>query len=200
MTPIKFTLLAVAVLFCTARAGAQRLKITEGNLDVLKNETKINMEFTYEKLSVGKYKDESDYIAKKTDEYNKKEPGRGDRWAKEWIADRKNRYEPQFKELFEKYSDMKVTDGDKSVKYTLVLKTTTMEPGFNVGVMRKNAEIDGEIWIVETATQNVVCEIKMDNAKGRDFWGADFDTGGRIAECYADAGKAVAKFIKKKAD
>jgi hypothetical protein len=200
MKTIKFGLFALAAVCLSASVNAQRLKITDGDLDALKNETKINMAFTYDNLSVGKYKDESDYVAKKTDEYNKKESGRGDRWAKEWVADRKNRFEPQFIELFEKYSDMKVSGSANDAKYTLLLKTTTMEPGFNVGVMRRNAEIDGEIWIMEAASQKVICKIKMDNAKGRDFWGADFDTGGRIAECYADAGKAVAKFIKKKAD
>lgn len=191
----------IASLLClSVTSFAQRLKIKEGDLSALKGEKSINAEFTYDNLRVGKFSNEQDYINKKTEEYNKKEAGRGDHWAKEWIADRKNRFEPKFIELFEKYSEMSVSTAKKDAKYTMVYKTITMEPGFNIGITRKNAEIDAEFWIVETGTQKVICKITVDNAKGRDFWGADFDTGARLAECYADAGKALGKFVKDKAE
>lgn len=64
--------------------------------------------------------------------------------------------------------------------------------------MRKNAVIDGEVWIVETANpSNIVAKITVDKALGRTFGGYDFDTGGRIMEAYADAGKALGKFVKE---
>jgi hypothetical protein len=191
-------LIAAFLIWFAAGAHAQKLKITEGDLSALKGEKSLNADFTYENISVGKFKNEQDYIAKKTEDYNKKEAGKGDHWAKEWIEDRKNRFEPKFTELFEKYSDLSVTGAKKDAKYTLVYKTTTMEPGFNIGISRKNAEIDAEAWIIETASNKVMAKISVQNAKGRDFWGADFDTGARLAECYADAGKALGKFIKDK--
>jgi hypothetical protein len=194
-------MLAAACIVCfAATAYGQKLKIIEGDLAPLKGEKSINTDFTYENMSVGKFKNESEYIAKKTEEYNKKEAGKGDHWAKEWVEDRKNRFEPKFTELFEKYSEMAVSGAKKDAKYTLVYKTTTIEPGFNIGITRKNAEIDAEVWIVEAASSKVVAKISVQNAKGRDFWGADFDTGARLAECYADAGKALGKFIKDKAN
>jgi hypothetical protein len=195
------TCVVIAGMVCLSLSSfAQRIRIKEGDLSPLKGEKSINAEFTYEDLKVGKFNNEQDYINKKTEEYNKKEAGKGDHWAKEWVADRKNRFEPKFIELFEKYSDMTVSTAKKEAKYTMIYKTTTMEPGFNVGVMRKNAEIDAEFWILETSSQKVICKISVDNAKGRDFWGADFDTGARLAECYADAGKALGKFVKDKAN
>jgi hypothetical protein len=178
---------------------AQKIKITEGSLAPLANEKEINTEFTYENMSVGKFKNEADYVAKKTEEYNKKEAGRGDNWARNWVLDRKDKFEPKFNELFEQEFERKVTYASKKpAKYTLIYKTTSTEPGFNVGVMRKNAETDAEVWIVETENRNnVIAKLTVLNALGRTFGGYDFDTGGRLAECYADAGKALGRFMKK---
>jgi hypothetical protein len=48
--------------------SAQRFKLTEGSLDLLKGQTEINTEFTYDNLKVGKYDNEEDYIRDKTAE------------------------------------------------------------------------------------------------------------------------------------
>lgn len=177
--------------------SAQRLKLTEGSLDLLKGQTEINTEFTYENLKVGKYDKEEDYIRDKTAEYNKKEPGRGDNWARAWKDDREARYEPKFMELFNDKGNLKAVH-KKDVKYTLLFKTSFLEPGFNVGVWRKNASMNGEVWIVETGNPSrALVKISVDKAQGRIFGGFDFDTGVRIAEAYADAGKALAKFMSE---
>jgi hypothetical protein len=175
--------------------SAQKLKLKEGSLDALKGQTEINAEFTYENVKVGKYDKEEEYIKDRTETYNKKEAGRGDNWARAWKDDREARYEPKFLELFNDKGNLKATH-NKNAKYTLIFKTTFIEPGFNVGVMRKNASMNGEAWIVETANPSkAVAKISVDKALGRVFGGFDFDTGVRIAEAYADAGKALAKFM-----
>ena len=189
----------VAVLFCAAsismNASAQRLKVIEGDLSALKSESSINFEFVYDNMSVGKYNKEADYIVAKTEEYNKKEAGKGDTWAKSWVSDRQGRYEPRFIESF--LAPSKMTQSSNA-KYTLIFKTTTTEPGFNVGVWRKNAEIDGEAWIVETANKDkVIAKVSVSNAPGGVFGGFDFDTGLRLTESYATAGKALGKLVKK---
>jgi hypothetical protein len=163
---------------------------------VLKGQTEVNTEFTYDNIKVGKYDKEEDYIKDKTADYNKKEAGRGDTWAKAWKDDREARFEPKFMELFNDKGDIKAVH-KKDAKYTMIFKTTFIEPGFNVGVWRKNASMNGEVWIVETANPSkALAKISVDKALGRVFGGFDFDTGVRIAEAYADAGKALAKFIK----
>jgi hypothetical protein len=175
---------------------AQRIKLVEGDLSALKSEQKINTEFTYDNMRVGKYDKEADYVADKTESLNKKEAGRGDTWSKAWVDDRKNRFEPKFNELFEKSSNMTISDDSK---YTLIFKTLTTEPGFNIGITRKNAEINAEVWIVETANKNnVIAKATVQKAVGRTFGGYDFDTGERLSEAYADAGKALGRFIKDK--
>ena len=84
-----------------------------------------------------------------------------------------------------------------SAKYTLIFKTTSIEPGYNIGISRKNAQIDAEIWIVETANKsNKVATFTINNVPGGTAFGYDFDTGLRISEAYAKAGKSLGKFFK----
>lgn len=177
-------------------SSAQKFKITMGDPAVLKNETNINIEFNYENISVGKFANEKDYIKKKTDEYNAKTPGRGDKWALAWIADRKNRYEPKFIDLYTINSKKKV---DKKAKYTLIFKTKSIEPGFSVAggwVATKNASVDAEVWIVETSKRsNKIAVITVNNAPGGSWTEDESDAGVRISESFAISGKKLAKFI-----
>jgi hypothetical protein len=197
MKLIKACVVILSMVTLSVSSYAQKIKVIEGDLAALKNEKTISTEFTYDNMNVGKHATEAEYLAKKTEEYNKKEPGKGDNWAKDWVSDRKDHYEPKFNELFEKGSDMTVK---KDSRYTLIYKTLHTEPGFNIAVMRRNAETDAEVWIVETATKKVIAKLSVERAQGRTFGGYDYDTGVRIAECYADAGKALGYFIKKKID
>ncbi len=186
-------LLLFAFLFCL-QMNAQRVKTTSGSDDILKSESSLNIEFNYDNLSVGKYKNEQDYIVAKTEEYNKKESGKGDAWAASWKNDRQARYEPKFIELFKITSGMSiVTDA----KYTMIVKTVSIEPGWNIGISRKNAEIDLEVWIVETANKsNKLATFTINNVPGGTAFGYDFDTGLRISEAFAKAGKSLGKSLK----
>jgi len=187
-------LLGMGLAILTLSLQAQKIKVTEGDIKALKNEPSINIEFTYNGMRVGKFKTEEDYVTKKTEEYNKKEAGKGDTWAKSWVNDREERYEPKFVELFTENSNMKE---DKNATYTLIFNTSFTEPGFNIGVMRQNAYIDGEVTIVETKNRNnVIAKLTVSKAPGRDVMGVDFDTGWRISEAYAKAGKSLGKYIK----
>jgi hypothetical protein len=195
MKYLKLTPLFLLALLASSGAKSQRVRLTEGRFDFLKSERSVNIDFSYENMGVGKFSEE-DYVSKKVEEYNKKEPGRGDNWAKSWVADRQYRFEPKFLELFDKYAEISVR---KDSKYTILFHTTFTEPGFNVGVIKRNAEINAEAWIVETANRgNVIAKITIQNSPGRSFWGNDYDTGERLAEAYAAAGKALGKFIKNK--
>ncbi len=191
LKPAALALLSVSM---SLSAFSQKIKLKEGSLAPLKNETSIHIEFTYDNMSVGKFDNEQDYINKKKEEYNKKEAGRGDRWAKAWVDDRASRFEPKFTELFTEYS--KMTESKKA-KYTLIFHTTSTEPGWNIGISRRNAEIDAEVLIVESSDHNkVIARITLDNSPGRTFLGNDYDTGERISEAYAKAGKSLGKYIK----
>lgn len=191
-------ILAILLVAVTVSGYAQKLKLVEGDLSPLKGQTSIKTEFTYDGLTIGKKnKAEADYVAEKKADYNKKEAGKGDKWAVDWVEDRANRYQPKFNELFTDRT--KMSTNDEAAKYTLIFKTTSIEPGFNVGVMRQNAYIDGEAWIVETANKDkVIAKITILNSPGGTAFGYDFDTGVRISEAYAKAGKEIGHMINKK--
>ncbi len=198
MKLLKLSTSLLILAFFSVSASAQKIKLIEGDLAPLAGQTSINVKFIYDGMRVGKFDRESDYIAKKVEDYNKKEPGRGDNWAKSWVADREREFEPKFEELFDKSGDISISR-KKPAKYTLIFKTLFTEPGYNVVVTRKNAVINAEAWIVETGKERVIAKISIMKAPGRTYGGYDYDTGVRIAECYAISGKKLAKFIKKKA-
>lgn len=188
-----------ALLLCTLLfsliVSAQRMKLIEGDLSAVKAEKTINTEFTYDNMKVGKFDKEEEYVKTKTADYNKKEAGKGDEWAKKWVDDRQEKFEPHFNEAFEKTSQMTVTP---KAKYTLIYKTTFTEPGFPAIAFGKSAQVSGEAWIVETENKGkVIAKISVEKAPGRTLTGLDFATGERIGEAYEMSGKALARFILK---
>ncbi|WP_214071210.1 hypothetical protein [Mucilaginibacter sp. dw_454] len=185
----------LAFLSFATVANAQKIKLVDGDPSPLKNESSVAFKFTYDNMAIGKFENGQDYIDKKKAEYNAKQDGKGDRWAEAWVNDRSARYEPKFIDLFLKYSLM---SEKKDAKYTIIFHTSFTEAGYNVYISRHNAEINGEATIVETADPSkVIATISIEKAPGRTFGGDDYDAGTRITESYADAGKYLAKFIKK---
>jgi len=182
---------------------AQKIKITNGDLSFLKGQTSVLIEYDYSNMAVGKFDREEDYVNKKVSEYNEKEPGRGDQWKESWEGDRASRFEPKFEELMNKYTSKAGCSFDQTninAQYTMVVKTVFTEPGFNVGVMRKDAMINLVIQFVEKANpDNVIAEMTIDNVPGRTAMGNDYDTGLRLSEAYAMAGKALGSYLVKKA-
>ena len=64
MKILKLYFTITILLFCCITGFAQEVDLTKGDLSVLKGETTINIEFTYEKMSVGDFNKEADYIKK----------------------------------------------------------------------------------------------------------------------------------------
>lgn len=184
------------LMLTTQLCFAQKFKVKEGDKSVLKGSTEINLTFDYSHFSVGKFDNEEDYIAKKKADYNKKESGKGDSWEKSWKADREERFEPQFTELFNKHGEGMKVGNFSTAKYTITIVTSSIEPGYNIGISRKNADVDGEVVVTETGhPDKVVLRISFTGAVGRTFGGGDYDTGLRVQESYALLGKSLAKYL-----
>jgi len=84
--------------------------------------------------------------------------------------------------------------GLKDTNYTLILKTTFLEPGRNVFVSSRNAKITAVALFVETDNpQNVLLVLRIDNCKGEGS--SSFDVGIRISYAYACAGIRLAVTI-----
>ena len=188
------SLLIVAALI-SGQSLAQEVDLTKGSLFILKDEKTINIEFTYEKLAVGDFGKEADYIKKRKEEMNTKEAGTGDTWAIKWEEDKAMRYEPKFIISFTNLSGMTI---DKDAKYTMIFNTKAIEPGYSIGVSKRNAGIDGSVTIVETANRTKKLAVLSVERPGENmFRGAAFDAGSRIADAYNLSGQKVGKFVKK---
>lgn len=175
-------------------ASGQSIKRTSGNLDVLKSTKSIGVSFTYENMKVGKM-DEKTYVQEKISDYNKKESGSGEEWHKKWLADRGERFEPKFVELLSKYLGEKgisanLGEGDILMKINVDL----IEPGFNVGVARRNASVNFTC-IITTPDGKEIASVIVKEASANSFTGYDFDVGYRVQESFAKGGRELAKFM-----
>ncbi len=194
-------IMSIMLVFLFSGVNAQKISIKKGSFDALKGQESVNVEFTYDNMAVGKFKNEQDYIDKKVKEYNDDEAGKGDQWREDWVNDREERFQPRFEEEFDdmmksKGVDMRISSaGD----YTLIVNTSFTEPGFNIGIARSNAYVDLEVKLVKSdAPEEVLGLMIISKSPGRDWGGYDFDTGYRIQEAYAKAGKEIAYYLIKK--
>lgn len=193
-------LIAATVLFFVAvgSLSAQKIKLESGSIAAVKAEKKVNVQYDYSSFGVGKFKTEAEYVDSKVNEYNSKEPGKGDKFKEGWVNARKNRYEPKFEELINDILQKSGTTygNNPEAKYTLIVKTTFVEPGFNVGVMKQAAFVSFEYIYVETANPTtVVAKLSQQKVPGSQAMGYDYDAGSRIAESYAKGGKMLGKFL-----
>lgn len=194
------SLILIQVLIAGSMLNAQKISVKKGNLGFLKGQKSLLVTFDYSNMAVGKFDKEEDYIAKKVEDYNKSEAGKGDKWREAWKNDRASRYEPKFEELFNEYASKTGITGTRDVtdaQYEMNIHTTFTEPGFNIGITRKPAFIDLVITFKNTASGEELAVMEVNNCPGRDAFGYDFDTGYRIEEAYAKLGKSLAGYIAK---
>ncbi len=202
MKKLFLSIFVLLLLSTINQASGQKIRLESGKLGFLKDVKTLNLKYSYDNMKVGKFDNEQEYVDQKMADYNKKEPGNGERWHESWIKDRKSRFQPKFELLLNETFAAKKLDlrarPDTDSPYTMIFHTTFTEPGFNVGVARKNAYIDAEVLIVKSDDpNNVLARISIDNSPGRQAFGNDYDTGSRIQEAYAKAGKELAYFIWK---
>lgn len=195
------TLLVAGMLLTTTVANAQKWN---KDISFLKGQTELNLQYTYDGLRVGKEGSEADYIEKKKTDYAKKDPAKAEQFEQNWKSAPSRAYAPKFEALFNKIADGKIHAAQNltSAKYTLIVNTTYIEPGYNIGITRQPAYCNFEMKLVETENpSNVLSTAILMNIIGQDVGGFDFDTSARISESYAKAGKmtsgSILKVIKK---
>lgn len=201
---MKKILIVFTVLCLSVVANAQKFKVKEGSLKNIKGISAYNLEFDYTGIEIPKYDSEEDFLKDKMAKREEKEAGAGEAFRKSWFADRKDKYEPKFVESFNKRfkkGEIKVGKDLSNAKYIMKIHTTKMYPGYNVGVWRHNSEVNATITIVDAANPDKVLVSgtieKIQGKKGSSFTGYyDFNSGDRIAECYAKMAKIFAKNVK----
>ncbi len=193
----KYFILFISIAFAM-NVQAQKIKLIEGSLGFLKGQDQIGVKFTYdENMKVGAGT-EAEYIDKKMADADEKEPGSGEKWKEAWYSDRADHYQPKFIDLFEdvlKKKEVILLENGDNTTYTMIVHTTFIEPGFNVGVMSKRASVDMTVTFVETADPTkVMAKFTILKSPGT----AVFDGGARVGESYAKAAKYFAKYLLDK--
>ncbi|SDD62355.1 hypothetical protein SAMN05421636_101233 [Pricia antarctica] len=189
------------LLLVATTAFGQKLIEEEGDIKRLKDIKVYKMEFDYTDVQIPKFDNEEAFLKDKMDKREEKEAGDGERFKKSWFDDRPERYHPKFIESFNKrFDDSAVQVQEEEADYTMKIHTTKLYPGYNVGIVRHNAEIDATITVFKTADEsNVLFSGSYKDVQGSGAMGYDYDSGYRISECYAKLAKTFAKDLEKKA-
>ncbi|MEW4922238.1 hypothetical protein [Algibacter sp. 2305UL17-15] len=179
------------------------MKVVKGDFDFIKNQKEINVEFVYDNMKLFKKNLTNDeYVKERYADLEAKGKGKGKAWKKSWVASRELIYAPKFLELMNrdlyKKQGISFEENLSGAKYTLIVETVWVYPGWNAAVMRQPAKVTTLIKFVETANRdNVLLEITSKNAPGNRF-GGTFSNEDRLGEGYAKTGKTLSKLIMKK--
>ena len=196
-------ILVLAAMFVASVSFAQDMDVVKGDLNILKSESEMNVEFDYSSLKLLKDNlSESEYVANRTKELNEKSRGNGDVWKKKWEGAKEMIWNPKFMELVnvvlkKEDKNLYLKEGAAS-KYTLIVKVDWIFPGWDVYMMKQPAKVTTTLRVVETANKsNVLVEVTSKDAPG-DQWGNNFSNESRIGEGFAKTGKSFAKLMAKK--
>lgn len=190
-------LLLIVALLITFQLSAQKIVLVSGNNSELKGVSSIDLKFVFpDDMHVGKLT-QLEYIEKRMKEAEAKEKGTGERWKNMYFADRDEHFIPKFTDLFNsvlKKSGMDARENNSEAKIQMVITTTFLEPGFNVGVSSRPAYINLEIVFINLESKEEFAKYTVKKSPGTAY----YDFGIRVGEAYAKAGKYFAKFLYKK--
>ncbi len=201
---MKKQLTIILILFCTSLIHSQKMKVVKGGFDFIKGQKEINVEFVYNNMKILKKNLTNDqYVKERYADLESKGRGKGKAWKKSWVASREIIYAPKFLELMNRYlyekKGISFEEDLPEAKYTLIVETVWIYPGWNAAVMRQPAKVSTLLKFVETANRdNVLLEITSTKAPGNRF-GGTFSNEDRLGEGYAKTGKTLAKLMMKKA-
>jgi hypothetical protein len=198
MKRIQLGLLFIAGFSLTSIA--QKISTESGDLSFMNGQTELNVKYDFSEFQIGDFSSEAEYKQKKIKELNEKEAGRGDQWENSWERDKKERFPNMFEKLLNKRIKAKIhaAQNNEKAKYTLIVKTIFMEPGFNFGIVRRDAVVTFEYLFVDANDESkTLAKLTHPYVPGSHHSGYDYDPGSRLSESYAKGAKMLAAYILK---
>jgi hypothetical protein len=177
------------------------IEMTQGDVGSLKGIYKLNIIYENSAMTVGKYRNQNEYLEEKTAKYGSSPEGveKAEKYVKRWQNAPTELYYPQFEETFNKFMHKRSVIGKNNNTdgtITLKIKTLKLEPGFNVYVAKQHAAVTMECIFLDR-DENIILRYLIQDAPGRSAGYADFDTFSRIRESYAKAAKMLAKELSR---
>lgn len=199
---MKKLLLLLFMAVATTTFAQEKFNVVSGNFLALKDQTEVNVELKFENVLFMKENiTEAQYLENRKKQVLEN-PKRGEeawkKWIEEWEKYKNENYADYLiKGLNKSYKNISFKK-NSSAKYTLLLETKWVFPGWHAGITAMSAEITGKIKLVETGNPSVVlAEVelnKFDKFVNNKEFVMEY---GRIAAGYESAGRYVGREIKK---
>ena len=189
------------ILVSKTHVYSQKMVLEYGDLNFLKNTSKIRLIFDYDTMVVGEFSKEEDYVNQKIAEHEKSKPGSGNLWLQEWKGNRVLFFEP----TFEKYLNYKIVNFNKEIsgnfskintEYTLIVKTTLTDVGYyGYGPFHKDTRLDITYLFVDSSNPNHV--LAKTSCMRLKVFTRYWDIKSRLQYSYGKAGSFFGKFLVK---
>lgn len=196
------TLCKLTLILCIAAplsTFAQKIKVVSGNFEFLKDQKDVNVEFDYREMTFyNENISESEYVKRREKEIgDNKGEAESKRWREDW-EDCKNRvFVNKFLTLVNENPRLKF-DKNPNAKYTLIVQTEWIYPGWFAAVMAQKAKVSTQLRFVETKDRSKsLLVISSDKAPGDIAFVGVPNNNDRMAEGYAKTGKTLGKLLER---
>ena len=195
-------LLLFFMMMITAVFGQEKMKLVSGDFGVLKDQSVVNVELKFENVLFMKENiTEAQYL-----ENRKKQvldnPKRGEtawkEWSEEWEKYKNEDYIDRLLKGLNASTKQISFKKETPAKYTLILNTKWVFPGWHAGLIAMPTAMSGDIQLVETENPSVVLATvelnKYDRFSGMDVTVMEY---GRLAAAYESIGRVLSRQIKR---
>lgn len=194
---MKNHLLSLLLVLVFISANGQE-KVLKGSFKELRGITSYNVVFDYTGQKIAHFDNEEDFLK---DKMGKRNGEKAEEFKRRWYDDRENKYEPAFIAYFNERMKGKATVAkDALKKYSILIKTNWIYPGYNVGVVAQESKISAVMTVYETANpDNILLEVEYDKSIGiaPDHEKNAYDSGDRIAGAYEKLAKNFTLQLKR---
>ncbi|MFS4493087.1 hypothetical protein [Maribacter sp. 2308TA10-17] len=195
---LKATFLFLAIAFS---ANAQIFKTASGSLESIEGIERYNVIFEYaENLEVPKYESEHVFLELYGKKKDKKEVGSGEVFKNLWFSNREKLFEPKFIQEFNffnlKEKQVTIAKNITDAKYTIVVRTSLIDPGNSNFFFKKDARLEVTIQVYRSDNPNeILYATEMVDVHSRGASKNDYD---RIMSAYAELGRGLSKHLSRK--
>ncbi|WP_437920917.1 hypothetical protein [Sphingobacterium sp. LRF_L2] len=179
---------------------AQKIKILTGDFAFLRDQRILNIAFDYRDVTFyNEMMSEQTYIKNRMEEIgSNKGEAEAEVWRKDWDDSKSTTFVNKFLASMNKNLSIVSSTDNKEAKYTLLVSTTWIYPGWFAGVMKQKAKVSTVLTFIESSNPGkILLKIESREAPGDVGFVGVQNNNDRIAEGYAKTAKTLAALIQK---
>nr|WP_315027290.1 hypothetical protein [uncultured Chryseobacterium sp.] len=197
---MKKLLLLLLIVIVAPSFAQNKINYEFGNFDFLKDQPDVNVQYKFENVTfqVDNYTKEQYLERRKTETLAKKGEEAWKEWMRNWTEHEESIFMDRFIGGLNAKSKKVKFGKDLKTKYTLIVETKWVYPGWSGGMMMQPAKLSTVVTFIETDhPDKAIAKIQTDKIEGvgsRVDYGMEY---GRISAAYEKTGKELAKEINK---